>query len=207
MKNIIRNIYSKIRINKSLFIFLIIIVIIGLITGSIFSLLMDNNDKELVTNYLANFFNTIKNNELNYNLTFSNTLFFTLGFALLIWLLGISIIGFLIIILLLYLKAFILGFVSSSIILNYKFKGIFFDIAYLFPHQIINMMIFILISAYALIVSFKLIEVIAKKKTLDFKNIINKFLFILIFSLFILLLTSLYEVYIVPKLLNLILKI
>lgn len=207
MKKILRNIYGKIRINKSLFIFLLIIVIIGVGAGSFFSLIMDNNDKELVTTYLTNFFNSIKDGKLNYDTTFTSTLIFTLGFALFIWLLGISVIGFFVIIVLLFLKAFVLGFVSSNIIINYKFKGIVFDFVYLFPHQIINMMIFILISAYALMVSYKLIDAITKKKVLDFKNIINKFLFILIFSSIVLIFTSLYEVYVVPRLLSIILKI
>ena len=132
MKKILRNIYGKIRINKSLFIFLLIIVIVGVGAGSFFSLIMDNNDKELVTTYLTNFFNSIKDGKLNYDTTFTSTLIFTLGFAFFIWLLGISVIGFFVIIVLLFLKAFVLGFVSSNIIINYKFKGIVFDFVYLY---------------------------------------------------------------------------
>ena len=80
-------------------------------------------------------------------------------------------------------------------------------LAYVVPHHIINMMIYLLISSYALVLSYKLISSFTKKKNFDFKNIFNRYLFILLFSVVVLLISVLYEVYLAPKLINLIVSV
>lgn len=202
MKKYISKLKSNIRINKNLFIFLLVIVIVGLASGSIFSSLLNTDDKSMVTEYLNNFINSVKTNNLNYDVSLINTLIFTLGYALLIWLLGISVIGFILIIVFLFIKGFTLGFSIGTLITNFKFKGVVYSLGYIVPHHVINIMIYILISSYALIVSYKLINSF-RGKEINFKNIIKKYSYILIFSLILLLFTSLYEVYLVPKVMNL----
>jgi len=96
-----------------------------------------------------------------------------------------------------------LGFSLGSIILNLKLKGLLVNLIYVFPHQVINILIFILISSYALIISFKIIDSLFKKKVIDFRNVFNRYLFVLVLSVVVLAITSLYEVYIMPFLLNL----
>ena len=202
MKKYMDKFMKNIHINKNLFIFLLVIVIVGIASGALFSLVIDNNDKELVYNYLTDFFNNIKKGQLNFNNSFVNSLFFTILFGVLIWLLGISVIGFFIVLFMLFLKSFILGFSVGSIIYVFKFKGILYSLVYVFPHQVINILIFMLLSGYALIVSFKIIRCFSSKKTLDFRNIFNRYMRVLIFSVLILIITSLYEIYLMPKLLN-----
>lgn len=203
MKKYMDKLKKNIRINKNLFIFLLVIVIIGLAAGTVFSAILDDNDKALVTDYLNAFLTNSSEGKLNYDVSIVNTLIFTLGSAILIWILGISVIGFILILLFLFIKAFVLGFSIGGIFLNFHFKGILFSLGYIVPHHVINIMIYILLSSYALIVSFKLISSITSRKPFDFKNILNRYTFILVFSLIILLLTSLYEVYIVPEVMKL----
>ena len=209
MKKYMDKLKSNIRINKNLFVFLVVIVAVGIASGSIFVTVLNNEDKVMVSDYLNNFLNNLNSNNLNYSGTLINTLIFTLGGTFLIWLLGISVIGFILILLFLFIKAFALGFSIGSIIINFNFnfKGILIALAYIVPHHIINMMIFLLISSYALILSYRLINSFTKKKAFEFKEIFNKYLFILVFSLIILLISVLYEVYGAPKLINLIVSI
>ena len=68
-------------------------------------------------------------------------------------------------------------------------------------------MIYLLISSYALVLSYRLISSFTKKKNFDFKGIFNRYLFILGFSLIILLFSVLYEVYLAPSLINMIVNI
>jgi len=203
MKKYMDKFKKNIYINKNLFIFLLVIVIIGVTSGAIFSIIMDSSDKELVTSYLNSFFSNLNDNKLDYGGTLTNSLVFTILFAVILWLLGISIIGFFIVLFLLFLKSFILGFSLGSIILNLKLKGLLVNLIYVFPHQVINILIFILISSYALIISFKIIDSLFKKKVIDFRNVFNRYLFVLVLSVVVLAITSLYEVYIMPFLLNL----
>ena len=207
MKKYMDKLKSNIRINKNLFVFLVVIIAVGVAAGSIFVTLLSDSDKVMVSDYLNNFLNNLKTDNLNYSGTLINTIIFTLGAALLIWLLGISVIGFLLILLFLFIKAFSLGFSIGSIIINFNFKGVLIAGAYIVPHHIINMMIYLLISSYALVLSYRLINSFTKKQTFEFKSVFNRYLFILGFSLIILLISVLYEVYGAPKLINLIISV
>lgn len=207
MKKYLDKLKSNIHINKNLFIFLLVIVIVGVVAGSVFATIIDQNDKKMVLDYLNSFFTNVKTNKLNYDTSIINTLLFTVGFAAIIWLLGISVVGFIIVIFMLFLKAFVLGFSLSSIIINFKVQGVLYGFTYIFPHQIINILVFMLLSAYALMISYKLINCLTSKKPLDFKNIINKYLMVLGISVVVLILTSLYEVYVMPNLLNIVMSI
>ncbi len=207
MKKYMDKLKSNIRINKNLFVFLVVIIAVGVAAGSVFVTLLNDSDKVMVSDYLNNFLNNLKTDNLNYSGTLINTIIFTLGAALLIWLLGISVIGFILILLFLFIKAFSLGFSIGSIIINFNFKGILLAGAYIVPHHIINMMIYLLISSYALVLSYRLINSFTKKQTFEFKSVFNRYLFILGFSLVVLLISVLYEVYGAPELIKLIVSI
>lgn len=204
MKKYMDKLKRNIHINKNLFIFLLVIVIVGIVAGSIFSTIIDSNDKKMVLEYLNSFFNNAKDGKLNYDISIVNTLVFTVGFAIIIWILGISIIGFFVVIFMLFMKGFIIGFSISSIIANFGFKGILLAVVYAFPHHIINILVFMLLTAYSLIISYKLIKSITSKKPLDLKHIMHRYVIVLFVSLVVLVVTSLYEVYVVPRLLNII---
>lgn len=207
MKKYMDKLRRNIHINKNLFVFLLVIVIVGIVGGSLFSTIIDSNDKKLVLEYLNTFFDSAKEGKLNYDTSIINTLVFTVGFALIMWLLGVSIIGFFVVIFMLFMKGFILGFSISSIIASYGFKGVLLSLVYSFPHHIINILVFMLLTAYALIISFKLIKCITSKKPLDLKHIMHRYVIVLGISVILLIVTSLYEVYVVPKLLNIVMGV
>ncbi|MCI9586107.1 MAG: stage II sporulation protein M [Bacilli bacterium] len=207
MRKYMDKLKSNIRINKNLFVFLLVIVIVGIVSGSLFSTIIDAEDKKLVLEYLNSFFANAKEGKLNYDVSIINTLVFTVGFAIIMWLLGVSIIGFFIVIFMLFMKGFILGFSVSSIITGFGFKGLLLSLVYAFPHHIINILVFMLLTAYALIISFKLIRSITSKKPLDLKRIMHRYVMVLGVSVVLLIITSLYEIYIVPKLLNVVMGI
>ena len=204
-KNMIKLI-KKIRVNKNMSVFLLSFIIVGIISGSLFSIMINEKDKILVANYLNEFLVNLSCSSKT-NIVFHNTLLYNSGFAILIWIFGISIIGIIFILPFLFIKAFTLGFAISSTILNLKFKGIIIVAIYSLPHQLINMLIYILISSYAIIVSYRIFNSVQRKKNLDFKKIMNQYSFILFFSLTTLLITSIYESYILPKIMRLIVNL
>ncbi len=202
MKKYMDKLNRKIKINKNLFIFLLVIVIIGITAGALFTAIISTSDKELVVNYLNTFFSNIAAGKLEYTTSFINALILTVGLAILIWLLGVSVIGFVIVIVILFLKAFVLGFSVGSIIATFKLKGILMAIVYCFPHHVINILIFMLLSAFALIMSFRIINSITSKKPIDFKHYMNRYLTVLAFSVIVLIITSVYEIYALPNIIN-----
>lgn len=199
MKKYIINLRNKIHINKPLFIFLIMLIVVGIASGAFFSSVLSNADEKMVSDYLGDFFTNLSNDNLEYKTSITNSLILTLGFGILIWVLGISVIGFILILFMLFIKSFILGFSIGSLIINYKIKGILYALGYVFPHHIVQLLVYLILTAYALCFSFRLIKCITGKKNLEFKGIMSKYLSVLSFSLVILSLCSLYEVYLMPK--------
>ena len=207
MKKYLDKLKTKIYVNKNLFVFLLVLVLVGVGAGAIFSLILNDSDKAMVTEYLNNFMANVSNNKLELTTSFFNTIIFTLGFALFIWIFGISIIGIVLILPFLFIKSFVLGFSIGSIMLNFKFKGVIISLFYIVPHHVINILIYILVSAYAIMVSYKIFNSMKNKKNFDFKIIMNKYTFILIFSFIILFITCLYEVFVLPKVMSVVINL
>ena len=198
MKKILDKFKSYLIINKKMMLFLFIIVLIGIITGSLFTIFLNIDDKTLIKNSLDLFFNNCINDKLNYFEAFKNSLFSNYFYTIIIWLLGISLIGAVFAVPIAYFKSFILGFTISSIITNFGLKGVIIAILYIFPHLIFNLLIIMFITHYSVILSFKIFKSFFNKGVIDFKFIFRKYFIILIICLLILMLTSLYEGFVIP---------
>lgn len=198
MRKIMDKLVSGLKINKKMVIFLVTIGIISIVVGSIFVVVLNNDDKYLITKYLNDFFNNIKDNKLNYLNALKNVSISNYLYIFIIWLLGISVIGIPIMIFMYFMKCFMLGFSIASILINYKFKGLLLSLIYIFPHHIIAIIIYTILLVYSLTLSIKIGQAFLFKKCLNFKLIINKYLFVLIISFAIITLTNLYEVYLLP---------
>ena len=190
----------KVKIDKKLLIFLTVLLLVGIAVGSIFVSILDSTDTNLVNEHLNNFINSIENDKLDYLQALKSNLITNISFVLVIWLLGISIIGLPIILIMFFSKTFILGFSVGAILSVFKTKGILFSLVYVFPGQVISLLFYLFLTMYAMSFSFKLIYVIFKKKTLDFKIIMNKYFKILLFVLVVVVLMNLYDTYLMPKL-------
>ncbi len=190
----------KVKIDKKLLIFLTVLLLVGIAVGSIFVSILDSTDTNLVNEHLNNFINSIENDKLDYLQALKSNLITNISFVLVIWLLGISIIGLPIILIMFFSKTFILGFSVGAILSVFKTKGILFSLVYILPGQVISLLFYLFLTMYAMSFSFKLIYVIFKKKTLDFKIIMNKYFKILLFVLVVVVLMNLYDTYLMPKL-------
>lgn len=205
MKKVTDKFKITIKHNKKVIFFLGIIAVIAIIFGSLFSVMLNESDKNLTLEYINNFFENIKNNNLNYILALKNGSISSLGFILIVWLLGVSIIGMPIVLFMYFSKFFVIGFSISSIIKGYGLKGCLLSFAYIFPHHIIYIIVYTILTVYSIKMSIKLISTIIKKDKIDFKPIVNKYLLVLLLSVIIAVLTLIFEVFITPKFINLIL--
>lgn len=194
---------NMVKFDKKIILFLSIITLIGILAGSIFVTILNEEDILLINSHLNDFINNIENNTIDYLLVLKNNLFTNVFYVIVLWLLGISIIGLPLILLIYFSKTFILGFSVGSIIATYKLKGIIFAFFYVFPGQIISLLSFFVLTIYAMSFSVKLIYSVLKKKTINFKLIMNKYLIILVLILIIVLLMNLYDTYIMPSIIKL----
>lgn len=184
--------------NQRIIIFLLGLTIVAVIFGAIFITILSKNDQALVKNYLEQFLSNIENNKLSYLDAFKNSFVSNIILVLIIWILGISIVGIPIMLFIYFFKSFVLGFSISSIIFNYKLKGCLLSFIYIFPHQIINIFILMFLVIYAFAFSLKIINALFNKKTIDFKLITNKYLIILLICITGILFTTLIEVFATP---------
>lgn len=207
MMKIMDKIKNNIKTNKNTILFLSIIGLIGIIVGTILNIALNEEDTKLVSDFLNNFLYNIQNNNLDYKGSFINCLIANLGYIITIWLLGISVIGLPIILFIYFSKTFILGFSVASFIANYKLKGCLLAFSYVFPHMIINIFVYIILTMYSLSLCLKIIQIIIKKQTLDFKFVMNKYFKILIFSIITIIITAVIEIFLTPTIMKLIISI
>ena len=182
---------------KKLYRIIITLMIFGIISGILFIFFISKESKTKALVSIKNFFDLMNTSTgVNYGKSLLNTLVNNIGYVLLIWLLGISIIGLPITIVLAFMKSFIVGFSISSIISCYKAKGILGAFIYVFPHQIIILFIYLLLSFYSISFSIKLFKSLFLKQTINFRVVMQKYIKILLISLIGIIIVSLYEVFI-----------
>ena len=189
----------KIKSNK-LIIKLQIISIICILLGILYIAILSKSNKLLIKENLKNYFENL--NKLNYIKAIVKCLSSNIITISSIWILGISIIGIPLIIVILIVKSFAIGFTISSLIYFYKLKGIIISIIYVIP-LIINLFIIIILSYYGIIFSKNLNSLLFLKKEVNFKNIMRKYVKIFLFSIICIVVSSLIEIYIIPNILKL----
>lgn len=188
---------SSIIKQKKLYRIIITLMLFGIISGILFIFFISKESKTKALVSIKNFFDLMNTSTgINYGKSLLNTLINNIGYVLLIWLLGISIIGLPITIVLAFMKSFIVGFSISSIISCYKAKGILGAFLYVFPHQIIILFIYLLLSFYSISFSIKLFKSLFLKQTINFRVVMQKYIKILLISLIGIIIVSLYEVFI-----------
>ena len=181
------------RVNKKYFVFITIIFFIAIMSGSIFTLTLNDTDTNIVSEFFSNYLENI--NKINYINSFVNSLISNIFVVMIIWLLSYSIIGLPIIILIFFYKSFIIGFSISGIIINYKIKGLLMAFLYIFPHQILFILALLYLLVFSVIMSINLFYAVFKHENIRFSSNNN---LIIIFASIITLLCSIYDSFILP---------
>lgn len=191
--------------NKKINLFIITILILGIISGSVFLCASNETDKASVITQIETFMKNIDSNSINNGLALKNSLIINYLFVGIIWILGLSMIGVIVNIFLTYIKGFLVGFSISSIFLTYGSKGVLACLLYTFPTQIINIIVVAVLSIYSIMFAKNLLQIIIDKK--DNKRLmIKKYFVILIMCIILSFISSLLEVYVFPNILKLVVK-
>ena len=203
MRKIFKIINGEFKKNKKILVFIAILLTIGLISGSLFITIINSSDKKLVLETISNYFNKVKTTEIDYLYSLGTSITSNLLYVLFIWLLGISVIGLPIILFLLFIKSFILGFSISSIICEYKLGGAVLSLSYVFPHHILNIITLAFVTMYALKVSLSLVKLITSKNQINLKLIIRRYIGVLIITVLLCVISSLIETFVTPHFIKL----
>lgn len=194
--------------NKKVNLFVIFIVILGIISGSLFLMVLNDNDKSEVINEISTFMTNINTNNINNLNSFKNSLIEGMILIILSWILGMSIIGVIFNIFFIYMKSFIIGFSISSFILVYKYKGILSSLVYTVPSQLINILIILILGVYTLLFSKYLFKMIfLKDKTVNLGKFFKKYVLVFGICIILCVISALCEAYLLPSLLKVMIKL
>lgn len=186
---------------KNLLFFLGSFLVIGILIGIIFYLYMNSNDKEIINNNISSYFKIEE--YYNYLDLLKSSIFNNIGNIIIIWLLGISIIGIFIIIFLFFIESFSIGFSISAIIGNYGSKGIIGIISYLIPGRLLYLIMLYLITYFAIYFSVQLIKYLFFKQDVDLRKALNRYFKNLVLIIIIAIICSLFEVFVDPLMIKL----
>ncbi len=188
---------------KTIILAVLMIFVLGLLFGSIYITILSNEDKKELLNNVNIYFDSIKSISFQDKLNIFKECFIkNIIYVLFIWLLGISIIGFPIILIMIFYKSFLLGFSISSIFAKYKLLGLYKIIIYIFPSKIILIILSLILAVYSINISNRVVSCCLKKKTLNFNAYMGKYFLMLLISIIIIVIISLFEAFITPLLYN-----
>ncbi|HLR72557.1 MAG TPA: stage II sporulation protein M [Pseudogracilibacillus sp.] len=153
--------------NDTTYIFISILFLMGVIFGAIFVNSLSITQKEDLFYYLNQFFHQITNeNMMNKTEVFKISFWQNVQLLGLIWILGISIIGFPIVFILLFLKGIVIGFTVGFLVSEMGLSGVGLVFGSIFPQNILFIPIYIFIAAASVGFSMKLIRKIFIRQSL-----------------------------------------
>lgn len=196
-----KKIITEIKQNK-LLLLLTILTVISIIIGLLFPSLLKDNDQELIKNSITEFIKKINENKLNHLEILISSSWNNILITIILLVLGISLIGIPIIVIIHIFKCFITGFSITSILITYGPKGIITAIIYSIPN-ILNTLGSLLISYYAISFSITIFKCIFKKENKNWNSITKQYTKLTIFFILYSVIISILESYVIPNILYL----
>ncbi|WP_102345689.1 stage II sporulation protein M [Bacillus sp. Marseille-P3661] len=192
------------RENSSIYLFTTVLFLIGVIFGAIIVNSLNFLQKEDLYYYLSRFFGQVSNGEFaNSALMFKQSFMHYAKYVGLMWILGLSIIGLPIILILLFLKGVVVGFTVGFLVNQIGWYGFLLSFVSVMPQNIILVPAFIFLGAAAITFSLKMIRQQFVKKVNDpiFPHFV-RYSLLMSGILLIIGLASMFEAYVSPTLMK-----
>lgn len=193
----------------SLFLLLILIsLVVGIITGSISVKVLSYQQKEVLVNYIDDLSGEVKRLVAKRQFLFREVLFTNLKSVVLLWFLGISLIGIIFIPLIIFFRGFILGFTVGFLVDEMFFKGLLLALIAIFPQNLFILTALLLGSLFCLVFAFKLsIRLFGQNESNNnFSTVIINYSFLMSTSAILLVIAAVIEAYLTPVLISLFTK-
>lgn len=189
----------------SLYTFVTGLFLMGIIFGAIVVNSLSYGARSDLLHYLQQFFGELSRGQIaDPKLLFKESLLSGLQYLGLIWLLGLSVIGLPIILLLIFVKGMVLGFTVGFLVSQMGLHGFLAAMVSVFPQNLLIMPNYLFIAVISVAFSLKIIRQLLVKKRSD--PILPQFVgygMALAGSFFILAAASGFEAYVSPALIRL----
>lgn len=145
--------------HSSVFLFVSILFMMGVIFGAVIVNSMSFDQREDLFYYLSQFFSQIANGKTDASgELFQQSLLHNSKFIALMWVLGISIIGLPVILILLFIKGMVVGFTVGFLVSQMGWKGFVFAFVSILPQNVIIIPVFIVMAAVSIVFSLKMVS-------------------------------------------------
>lgn len=187
----------------SLFIFSVVLFIMGVGFGSFIIHTLSATQKQEMISYLSQFFNDIEvYQQINAHVAFKQLLLENIKYLGLLWFLGLSIIGMPIIFVLIFMKGFVIGFTISFLVSGLQWKGFVFSLVSVFPQNLIIVPVYIIAGVVGTLFSLSLVRrQRTKRKDNSQPSFISYSMFMLVLGGFLIIAAG-FEAYISPYLMK-----
>jgi stage II sporulation protein M len=147
------------REHSSIYLFVIVLFFMGVIFGAIVVNSLSFTQKEDLFYYLSQFFGQVSTEEVaSSNDLFKQSLLHNAKYIGLIWLLGISIIGLPVILIMLFIKGMVVGFTVGFLVNQMGWDGFLLSFVSILPQNLLIIPVFIIAATLAVAFSLKMIQ-------------------------------------------------
>lgn len=150
--------------NITIYIFMIILFLTGIVFGAIIVNSMSFIQKQDLFFYLERFFGQFDAKLPNHVAIFKSSVFYHAKYLMLLFLLGLSVIGLPVVWILLFLKGLMIGFSVGFIVNQLGVKGLFLAALAIAPQNLLIIPIYIVAGSLSMIFSLKLLSKIFTHK-------------------------------------------
>ncbi|PLT34802.1 stage II sporulation protein M [Bacillus sp. V5-8f] len=190
--------------HSSLYVFITVLFLMGVIFGAVLVNSLSFTQKEDLFYYLSRFFGQVSQGKVaSDHEMFMTSLAHNVKYIGFIWILGISIIGLPVILVLLFLKGMVVGFTVGFLVNQMGWNGFLLAFVSILPQNIFIVPIFIIIAAMSVSLSIKMIRrVLLKQVREPLKPIISRYILSLAVSIVFLSAAGAIEAYMSPALMK-----
>lgn len=182
--------------NKKIMLSFILIFIIGLALGISFIFYINDIDKIILSKEIEEYINIVNNKDFDYLTSFLSSIKINIIYLTIVWSIGILFIFFPIVYFIVFYKGFLIGFLFSSLIFIFKLKGIIYSIIFIFPHEILNIIILIGTSIISVKFGKMLFQKIKKNESINLKPIYKRYFITYIIFIILSIVSSILEVFV-----------
>lgn len=205
-KNIGQVIQQHVEEHGSLYLFTIVLFVMGIIFGTLTVQSLGYSQQNDLFAYFQQFISEAQGGEAlvepSYALT--QNLFHYLKYVGLIWILGLSIIGLPVVLVLVFLKGVFVGFTVGFLVHQMGWDGFWFALVAVIPQNLIVVPLILVMGVLSISFSLKLIGHLFGTKGKFRKPSVTKYVWAMFVASVILFFVAIYQTYISPLLMGLI---
>ncbi|MEH7381810.1 stage II sporulation protein M [Bacillus sp. JJ1533] len=197
-------IVNHFREHSSIYIFISVLFLMGVIFGAIVVNSLNPSQKDDLFFYLSRFFGEVaEGTYANSTDMFKQSILHNLKYVGLMWILGISIIGLPIILILLFLKGVVVGFTVGFLVNQMGWSGFLLSFVSVLPQNLLIIPTFIIVGTVAVAFSLKMIrQQFMKRMNEPILQLLTRYSLLMVAVSFVILMASAIEAFASPVLMK-----